>query len=200
MPPIQSAIAFPAGPYNIIYADPPWNGLGYNQGKNGPSGLKCPARHYALMTPADIAALPVKELRDPSWCALFLWVTFPNLPLGLSIIEQWGFHYATVAFTWVKRNKVSDGYFVGCGNYTRANAELCLLGTHGQCQKRVLSHSVRQICDARVGRHSEKPAEIRPRIVELFGEAVPRIELFARERTPGWHAWGNELEAASNDV
>jgi len=40
-------------------------------------------------------------------------------------------------------------------------------------------------------RHSEKPAEVRDRIVDLLGNR-PRIELFARERVPGWDAWGDE--------
>lgn len=38
-----------------------------------------------------------------------------------------------------------------------------------------------------------KPAEVRSRIVALAGD-LPRVELFARERAPGWEAWGNELE------
>lgn len=41
--------------------------------------------------------------------------------------------------------------------------------------------------------YSAKPDETRKRIVELLGD-VPRIELFARKRTPGWDAWGDELE------
>jgi len=43
-------------------------------------------------------------------------------------------------------------------------------------------------------RHSEKPPEIRDRIVTLVGD-IPRIELFAREKTPGWDVWGNEVES-----
>lgn len=39
--------------------------------------------------------------------------------------------------------------------------------------------------------HSKKPDETRRRIVELLGD-VPRLELFARDRAPGWDAWGNE--------
>ena len=41
--------------------------------------------------------------------------------------------------------------------------------------------------------HSKKPAETRYRIVNLMGD-VPRVELFARQKTPGWDTWGNELE------
>lgn len=178
--------------YNIIYADPPWNGLGWNNG----SGRRAPSRHYKVQDDGWIEQLPVTELAADS-CALFLWVTFPNLPLGLRVIEAWGFNYATCAFTWVKRNRVADSYFFGCGNYTRANAELCLLGTKGGMQKLRVSRSVPQICDARISSHSSKPPEIRDRIIQLFGN-LPRIELFAREKVDGWDAWGNEVESDVN--
>ena len=42
--------------------------------------------------------------------------------------------------------------------------------------------------------HSKKPQEARERIVQLMGD-VPRIELFARKKTPGWDVWGNEVES-----
>jgi N6-adenosine-specific RNA methylase IME4 len=38
-----------------------------------------------------------------------------------------------------------------------------------------------------------KPDVVRDRIVELCGD-LPRVELFARQRTPGWLAWGDELD------
>lgn len=175
--------------YQIVYADPPWNGLGWNNG----SGLKCPANHYEVQDAEWIKSLPINNISDEN-CALFLWVTFPNLKLGIEVIESWGFKYATCAFNWVKKNKNQDTYFVGCGNYTRANSEICLLGTKGHMQKMVKSHSVRQICDAKIDEHSKKPKEIRDRIVELFGD-LPRIELFARQKTDGWDVWGNEVES-----
>ena len=43
--------------------------------------------------------------------------------------------------------------------------------------------------------HSKKPDEVRNRIVELCGD-LPRIELFAREKTSGWDVWGNEVESS----
>jgi len=185
--------------YQIIYADPPWNGLGWNTNK---SGKKCPAKHYKVQDIEWIKSLPIAKIADET-CFLFLWVTFPNLKEGLDVIKSWGFKYATCAFNWVKRNKKSDSYFVGCGNYTRANSEICLLGTKGQCQKARKSRSVRQICDARILGHSQKPLEIRNRIIELCGD-LPRIELFARkpegqlfedESFKGWDVWGNEVES-----
>lgn len=49
-----------------------------------------------------------------------------------------------------------------------------------------------QVIESPVEEHSKKPEETRRRIVELLGD-VPRIELFARQRSPGWDAWGNEI-------
>jgi len=180
-------IPFPDKKYQIIYADPQWNGLGWNNG----SGLKCPANHYEVQDIDWIKSLPVKNIASKN-CALFLWVTFPNLKAGFDVISRWGFEYSTCAFNWVKKNIKKDTFFMGCGNYTRANSELCLLGTRGSMQKTVKSHAVRQVCDARRERHSKKPDEIRDRITELFGD-LPRIELFARQKTEGWDVWGNEV-------
>jgi N6-adenosine-specific RNA methylase IME4 len=56
-----------------------------------------------------------------------------------------------------------------------------------------VSRSVRQLVVSPIERHSKKPDCIRDLIVELCGD-VPRIELFARETSPGWAALGNEID------
>jgi len=172
--------------YRIIYADCPWGYRVYSgkgQGRTAES-------HYHTMDTEAIRSLPVAKIADDD-CILFLWVTFPCLTEGLSVMEAWGFHYKTCGFTWVKRNKKADTYFFGLGHWTRGNAEICLIGTRGR-PKRV-SKSVPQICDARIMEHSRKPDEIRDRIVKLCGD-LPRIELFARQRTKGWDCIGNETD------
>ncbi|MGA8555913.1 MAG: MT-A70 family methyltransferase [Candidatus Acidiferrales bacterium] len=78
------------------------------------------------------------------------------------------------------------------GNWTRANAEIVLLGVKGK-PKRV-SASVPQVVHHPVMQHSEKPNEVRERIVTLMGN-LPRIELFARQKVSGWDSWGNEVES-----
>ncbi|MCM1160731.1 MAG: MT-A70 family methyltransferase [Roseburia sp.] len=172
--------------YQIIYADPPWQYRVYSKKGEGRSA----EHHYPTMTIKDIQSLPVCNIADND-CILFLWVTFPCLLEGLNVMKAWGFQYKTCAFTWVKRNKKADSFFTGLGFWTRANAELCILGTKGH-PKRV-SKSVPQICDARIMEHSKKPPEIRERIVKLCGD-VPRIELFARQQVEGWDALGNEID------
>lgn len=42
--------------------------------------------------------------------------------------------------------------------------------------------------------HSKKPDETRDRIIQLCGD-LPRIELFARQKTEGWDVFGNEVES-----
>ena len=179
--------------YNIIYADPPWTFKTYSaKGKE----KKSAENHYHCMKKEDIQNLPVQNISADN-CVLFLWVTMPCLEEGLELIRKWGFTYKTCGFTWVKRNKKSDSWFLGLGYWTRANAEICLLATKGQ-PKRV-SKSVHQICDARIMEHSRKPAEIRDRIVQLCGD-LPRIELFARQYADGWDCWGNETDKFAKEA
>lgn len=173
---------FPDRKYQIIYADPPWSYR--NKGTRAAAD-----RHYRTMSIEDIKALPVADIAADN-CMLFLWATFPMIREALDTIEAWGFAYKTVAFVWVKRNRKSGGWFWGLGNWTRSNAEVCLLAIKGRAKR--ASAAVHSIIDAPVGRHSAKPAEARERIVGLVGD-VPRIELFAREKVPGWDCWGDEV-------
>jgi N6-adenosine-specific RNA methylase IME4 len=43
-------------------------------------------------------------------------------------------------------------------------------------------------------KHSQKP-EIAKDIIKGFCGDLPRIELFARQKTEGWDVWGNEVES-----
>ena len=174
--------------YNIIYADPPWTYRVYSSKGNGRSA----ASHYPVMELEAIKALPVEQLAEKD-CTLFLWVTFPNLRESFEVIESWGFTFKTVAFVWIKRNRKSDSLFWGMGYWTRANAEICLLATKGAPKRQ--SAGVHQVILSHIEEHSKKPAEARKRIVELLGD-LPRIELFARQRSPGWDAWGNEVDSS----
>lgn len=124
----------------------------------------------------------------------FMWATFPNIAEAIKVLEAWGFEYKTAAFVWIKKNPKSGTNFWGMGAYTRANAEVCLLGvTPGfKAGEHIRSHKVHQIIEAPFEGHSKKPDETRRRIVELLGD-VPRLEMFARQRAEGWDAWGNEV-------
>lgn len=176
--------------YEIIYADPPWE---YKQSGSKKQARGMAKQHYQTMCTEEICRLPVKEIKtDQAIC--FLWATFPNIGEALHVLEAWGFLYKTAAFVWVKENKRTASLFWGMGAYTRANAEVCLLGISkgtkaGQCVK---SHAVHQIIKSPVEHHSKKPEETRKRIVELLGNQE-KIELFARQQVEGWDCWGDEV-------
>lgn len=171
--------------YNIIYADPPWQYKVYSKKGLGRSAES----HYPTMSLEDIQALPVRDLAAAD-CVLFMWTTIPLLKDCFSVMRAWGFTYKTVAFVWIKKNRKSDSLFWGMGHWTRANAELCMLATIGHPKRR--SATVHQVIMSHIEEHSKKPEEARHRIIELVGD-LPRIELFARQKTDGWDAWGNEV-------
>jgi N6-adenosine-specific RNA methylase IME4 len=170
--------------YQIIYADPPWSYKDKALAGNRGAGCK-----YATQSSEWLNSLPVKNIADKD-CILFLWVTMPKLNECFQLIEQWGFEYKTCAFTWVKKNKKANSWFMGMGSWTRANSEICLLATKGKPKR--ISASVRSVVDTAIEQHSKKPNCVRDRIVSLCGD-LPRIELFAREKTEGWDVWGNEV-------
>ncbi len=174
--------------YQIIYADPPWN---FNFHKRRGLSQKAKGRLYNTMKSEDIIALPVNQLSNNN-CILFLWVINSEIPLALECIKDWGFIYKTVAFTWVKTTK--NTYHFGGGNWTRSNPEICLLATKGKIKR--ISASIRNLTISPLQEHSRKPDEIRGKIIQLVGD-LPRIELFARQKTEGWDVWGNEVE---NDI
>ena len=169
-------------------ADPPWK---YNdKALAGARGAEC---KYPVMSIEEIKNLRVdgKFVRDitDKDSFLFLWVTFPQLEKAFEVIRAWGFTYKTLGFNWVKKNK-KGGNFIGMGWYTRSNAEVCLIATKGKVK--VLDHSISSIVESVPEKHSRKPIIVRDLIVRLCGR-VPRIELFAREKTRGWYAWGFDV-------
>lgn len=177
-----------AGSYDLIYADPPWH---YAARKTGTSFGGGVTDKYPTMTVPEISALPVKHIaRDNS--VLMIWTTMPYLMDTQQVITAWGFRYVTCGFTWIKTNCRSGTVFAGVGNYTKSNAELCLIAKRGAGLKRA-SRSVHQVIMSPRREHSRKPDEAYDRIEQLFGPQ-DRVELFARNRRPGWASWGNQLD------
>lgn len=183
----SSMIALPRKRFGAILADPPWHfAMWSTKGRD-----RCPdSKHYQTMSTEEIAALDVRRLALDD-CALFLWITWPMLKEGLFVLEQWGFQYKTCAFAWMKTTKPPIRVLVyGTGYWTRANTEVCLLGTRGK-PKRLNNNIGQAILEPR-REHSRKPDCVHERIECLV--AGPYLELFARNRHKGWRAWGNQLE------
>lgn len=187
----------PVNGYEVLMADPPWH---YNSRRACASkfgGGAC--FHYDLMCDAELLALPVSQLAAKN-AVLFMWATWPRLPLALQLIEAWGFEYKTCAFDWFKVNP--DGsLFFGVGYYSKSNSEPCLLATRGQILKpetnsvsMALEDWEPQAIKEPRREHSRKPDEVRRRIEQMY-PTRSKLELFARRQAPGWDVFGNEVQS-----
>jgi N6-adenosine-specific RNA methylase IME4 len=186
------------GHYGAILADPPWHfQVWAGQQRDGAGNMSsAKAPDYDMMKDELIAALPVAELAAEN-SVLFLWTCWPVLRRSFAILDAWGFTYKTCAFSWTKadarqiemfRDDVEP--FMGLGYWTRANTEPCLLATRGQPKR--LNADIRQAIIAPKREHSRKPEGVHASIERLV--AGPYLELFARQRRPGWDVWGNEVD------
>jgi site-specific DNA-methyltransferase (adenine-specific) len=177
--------------YKTILADPPWLYQNWSEAKNGAA-----KHHYNCMRNGDIASLPIAQVGGDN-CALLLWITLPKLveAAHVPVMKAWNFRPVTCAFVWNKTNRKGEPY-TGLGFYTRSGAEACILGIRGKYPRRPEATKVMQVITApRIHRHSQKPEEQYQRIESLF--EGPYIELFARNKRQGWHAWGAEVD---NDI
>ena len=173
--------------YRVILADPPWQGY-------GPHGMAISGMyhttedHYHTMCVDEICNLPAGDLaaRDS---LLLLWARSPRLREALQVMRAWGFEYKTIAFVYVKLDKKSIP-IMGLGYWTRTSAEVCLLGKRGKPHR--VANNVKQMILTRRREHSRKPDEQYDRIEQMI--EGPYLELFARQRRPGWDAWGDEVD------
>jgi len=183
--------------YAAIAADPASHFSSYTaiQSQN-PSSRRDNERHYRTMPLAELMALPVRDLAAPN-CHLFMWTSGPFLPQALQLMVAWGCKYSTRAFTWLKTKRGWDGHSplaesdfpVGLGLTVRHQTEFVLLGWRGNCRRN--AKDVRELILAPRREHSRKPDEFFRRVERYC--AGPYLEMFARERRPGWDAFGDEV-------
>lgn len=200
----------PAGPFQVISADPPWP---YDNTVSGASAED----HYRTMSMEDLIGMgPMVWEAASADAALFMWVTGPFMPEAVRLIGAWGFRYVTVAFVWVKVGKTDVDLSAtppsrevvlmperngspggprfpryGRGNYTRPGCEYVLLGTRGSVA--VPKSDVAQVLFSELpgGEHSSKPNEVAARIERMYPKAS-RLELFSRRERTGWTMWGDQ--------
>ena len=135
-----------------------------------------------------IRALPVAKWAAPD-CLLFLWATNPRLRDGLSVTDSGASNTGRSEIRLGKNPSAQRKFCMGTGYYTRANAELCLLGRRGK--PRVLSRAESMLIVSPRREHSRKPEETESEIERLV--AGPYLELFARKTRSNWIARGDEV-------
>ena len=177
---VENVPPFPAGKYQVIYADPPWaydnTGLGGSAESHYPT---LPASE--LETLKDSTSLQVTELAGDN-AVLFLWVTSPFLPEGLELCQAWGFDYKT-SFVWIK-DRTTYGKL---GFYNYGQHEFLFVATRGSCLPRS-GNLVPSLIVAPKGEHSAKPELVYEIIEKMY--PGPYIELFARKTRSNWETWG----------
>lgn len=164
----------PEGPFELIYADPPWQ-LGY------PDSPHAPENHYSTMELDPIKALEIPAAKD---AVLFLWVVSSLLGEALEVVRAWGFELKTT-ICWIKPS-------IGLGKWVRNRHELLLVCRRGNYPPPDPEDCVDSVVEAPRGRHSEKP-EVFYELIEQMYPQASKLELFARSRRAGWSAWGNEV-------
>lgn len=170
-------IPFPNKKYSVLYVDPPWE-MKKSKRVSRPNQLKL---DYPTMKVDEILALPVPKLCKSN-CCLFLWATHKHLPNAFNVMREWGFKYQRTV-CWDKGNGM-------CLFGFHHRTEFLLFGYRGAITAFPRRAAFPTIVAAKSARHSEKPQVFRD-LIRPFGHS--RIELFARQRVPGWDAWGNEV-------
>lgn len=168
-------IPFPTKQYHIIYADPPW------RYRHCASKSRRVENQYPTMTLNEIKNLNVPAADN---CILYLWTTAPKMVEAIEVLSAWGFDYRTCAI-W-------DKELIGMGYWFRNQHEILLVGVKGEMSPPTRSLRVSSVIREKRGKHSKKPEIIRD-LINLWYPNKTKIELFARETTPGWDAWGDEI-------
>ena len=173
--------------FGTILIDPPWR-FTNRTGKVAPEHVRL--RRYETLSFAEIGMLPVGEVAAEK-SHLYLWCPNALLHEGLDIMREWGFTYKTT-LVWYKIRKDGGPDGRGVGFYFRNVTEMLLFGVKGKL--RTLDPGRRQVnlLSTRKREHSRKPDEIYD-IIESCSPG-PYLELFARDRTPKWTQWGNEVD------
>lgn len=185
--------------YEVILADFPWPYSSCGTAK----------------LPYDTMSWP--QIRDFDWsefmaerCVLFSWVTGPLLAQQMLVHEYWrerfDLRYLGTPYVWTKiaksgkpigaagprptTVKPQTEWVVAYSNVARGRPFPLCTEAQTQWLDEEDVFAPEEVPDIRLG-HSRKPAQVRRKIEELFGDRS-RMELFAREVAVGWEGVGNQ--------
>lgn len=178
--------------YDVILADPATRFETFSD----KGAEKSPQAQYDTMSWGELAELPVSQLGRGD-TILFMWACWPTLRESIDTMDRWGFRYVTGG-AWHKRSKHGKSAF-GTGYVLRSASEPFLIGTLGSPAtarnvRNIIETQDLDIIDAVRREHSRKPDEQYDFCERLAPRAVRFVELFARQRRPGWDVWGNEAD------
>ena len=218
---ISSQLAqFPEHSVNIIYADPPWKYQ--QTVKNGVLKRKDGTLIYPSMSIKELKTLPVERIckEDAAlflWATMPLlqealdvikawgftyktcfvnWVKTTKQgdrpAFGVGYYTRSNAELCLVAV----KGKIASYKRLLPGEQERGASKMSSIvhQEDGSCPTNflaLLDQSSTPVVMTPRREHSRKPACVRDMIVRLLGD-IPRVELFAREQTPGWQTLGNQ--------
>jgi N6-adenosine-specific RNA methylase IME4 len=188
--------------YHIIYADPPWDYGGKMQfdksslkseniGFNRDVFISSASFKYPTLKLKELMELDVQSISEDN-CLLFMWTTGPQFANSISLGQQWGFEYKTVAFVW---NKLVHNP----GRYTLSQTEFVIVFKKGKIPTPRGVRNIRQLIEIKRGEHSSKPHQVIDGITKMFPNQS-KIELFARNNYSGWDNWGLEIPKSNLEI
>ncbi len=184
--------------YDVILADPATRFETWSTAGEG----KSPQAQYDTMTWDELETLDVARLGRGD-AILFLWACWPTLRESIALMDAWGFRYVTGG-AWHKRSKHGKTAF-GTGYVLRSACEPYLIGTLGspltaRNVRNIIETEDLEVIDAVARGHSRKPDEQYDYCNRLAPRALRFVELFARQRWPGWDVWGKETDKFEADA
>jgi N6-adenosine-specific RNA methylase IME4/DNA-binding XRE family transcriptional regulator len=176
-------LAGPAGQYNVIVIDPPWE-MQKIEREVAPNQANF---DYPTMDEDELADMTLPAADD---CHLFCWTTHKHLPMALRLLDAWGFRYV-LTMVWHK-----PGGFQPFG-LPQYNCEFAVYGRKGS-PKFIDTKAFNTCFEAPRREHSRKPDEFYDVIRRVTGGS--RIDIFSRENRDGFDCWGNEAGKFSEAV
>ena len=170
----SGAIELPAGKYDVIVIDPPWQyATEYN-----PETRRVTSP-YPEMSLEEIKNIEIPAKDD---CILWLWTTQKFIWEAKEILDHWGFEYKAMLI-WDKEK-------MGIGRWLRLQCEFCLSGIKGKPIWDI--KDIRDIIREPSREHSRKPEAFYKMIDENF--VGRKLDYFSREKREGWEVFGNDTE------
>lgn len=184
--------------FNCIVADPPWRLDDDLPGpKRGASKFYTTLDTISICNLSNIRGTNIAGFPISDTAILFMWRLSSLQRECLEVIEKWGFNLKS-EMVWVKQTTRGYGWF-GMGNTVRASHETCVIATRGKYRSLIEDRGIRSVFYAKVpttdkGKyvHSAKPALFFD-IVEQMVPSTQKLELFARQRRPGWTTSGDQI-------
>lgn len=158
---------------------------------------------------------------------MLMWFVVPQIEEAYRVMRAWGYEPVKPIWWWRKITETGkefkgtghytysnlEGVLLGhAARVSRTGSlivdeRLPIAARAGRCRDEIQSHPhPRHLKTYTAGKlagktrsvitHSAKPPIFLDLAVELFGD-LPRIDVFARVHTPGWHAIGDQLEGGA---